>query len=27
VVLVMLPLCRWYRRYKRAHPHGWARYV
>jgi uncharacterized membrane protein len=27
VVIVMLPLCRWYRRYKRAHPNGWARYV
>lgn len=27
VVLVMLPLCRWYRGYKRAHPEGWARYV
>lgn len=27
VVIVMLPSCRWYRRYKRAHPHGWARYV
>jgi uncharacterized membrane protein len=26
-VLVMVPLCRRYRRYKRAHPHGWARYV
>jgi hypothetical protein len=27
VVLVMLPLCRWYRGYKRAHPNGWARYI
>lgn len=27
VVIVMLPLCRWYRGYKRAHPSGWARYV
>jgi uncharacterized membrane protein len=27
VVIVMLPLCRWYRGYKRAHPNGWARYV
>jgi uncharacterized membrane protein len=27
VVIVMLPLCRWYRRYKRAHPNGWARYI
>lgn len=27
VVLVMLPLCRWYRGYGRTHPDGWARYV
>lgn len=27
VVVVMLPLCRWYRHYKRTHPHGWARYI
>jgi uncharacterized membrane protein len=27
VLLVMIPICRWYRRYKRAHPHGWARYI
>jgi uncharacterized membrane protein len=27
VVVVMLPLCRWYRGYKRAHPNGWARYI
>jgi uncharacterized membrane protein len=27
VVIVMLPLCHWYRRYKRAHPNGWARYI
>jgi uncharacterized membrane protein len=27
VVIVMLPLCRWYRGYTRAHPSGWARYV
>ncbi|HEY8378958.1 MAG TPA: hypothetical protein VIK91_20845 [Nannocystis sp.] len=26
-LLVMWPLCRRYRRYKRAHPHGWARYI
>lgn len=26
-LLVMWPLCRWYRRYKRAHPHGWTRYI
>jgi hypothetical protein len=27
VVVVMYPLCRWYRGYKRAHPNGWARYI
>jgi hypothetical protein len=27
VVLVLLPLCTWYRRYKRAHPHGWPQYI
>jgi uncharacterized membrane protein len=27
VVVVMLPLCRWYREYKRTHPGGWARYI
>ncbi len=27
VVLVMLPLCRWYRGYKRAHPRGWPQYI
>lgn len=26
-LVVMQPLCRWYRRYKRAHPRGWARYI
>lgn len=27
VLLVMIPLCRWYRGYKGAHPHGWTRYL
>ncbi len=27
VLIVMIPLCRWYRGYKRAHPQGWARYI
>lgn len=27
VLLVMLVPCGWYRRYKRAHPQSWARYV
>jgi uncharacterized membrane protein len=27
VVLLLLPLCSWYRRYKRAHPHGWPQYI
>jgi uncharacterized membrane protein YeiB len=27
VVVVLLPLCSWYRRYKRAHPHGWPQYI
>jgi len=27
VVIALLPLCRWYRGYKRAHPNGWARYI
>ncbi|MCX4247520.1 DUF1624 domain-containing protein [Paraliomyxa miuraensis] len=26
-VLVLLPVCRWYRGYKRAHPTSWVRYV
>ncbi len=26
-VAVLLPLCGWYRRYKRAHPEGWTRYL
>jgi uncharacterized membrane protein len=26
-VLVLLPLCAWYRGYKRAHPHGWPQYI
>jgi uncharacterized membrane protein len=26
-LVAMLPLCRWYRRYKQAHPRGWARYI
>jgi len=26
-VLVLLPLCSWYRGYKRAHPHGWPQYI
>jgi uncharacterized membrane protein len=26
-VLVLYPLCVWYRRYKLAHPDGWARYL
>ncbi|MGO8969633.1 MAG: DUF1624 domain-containing protein [Myxococcaceae bacterium] len=27
VVLVLLPVCRWYRGYKRAHPRGWPQYI
>jgi uncharacterized membrane protein len=27
VVACLYPLCRWYGRYKAAHPNGWARYV
>jgi uncharacterized membrane protein len=27
IVLALLPLCRRYHRYKRAHPDGWTRYV
>ncbi len=27
VVLVLLPVCRWYLGYKRAHPHGWPQYI
>jgi uncharacterized membrane protein len=27
VLLVLAPACLWYRRYKRAHPNGWARYI
>jgi uncharacterized membrane protein len=27
VVLVLLPVCQWYRSYKRAHPHGWPQYI
>lgn len=27
VLLVMFPLCRVYRRYERAHPHGWTRFL
>ena len=26
-LLVLYPLCVWYRRYKSAHPDGWTRYV
>jgi uncharacterized membrane protein len=26
-VLVLLPVCRWYRGYKRAHPNGWPQYI
>jgi uncharacterized membrane protein len=26
-VLVLLPVCSWYRGYKRAHPHGWPQYI
>jgi hypothetical protein len=24
---VLLPVCRWYRGYKRAHPNGWPQYI
>jgi uncharacterized membrane protein len=27
VLLVLLPVCRWYRGYKRAHPRGWPQYI
>lgn len=27
VVLALFPLCAWYRRYKVAHPDGWARWI
>jgi uncharacterized membrane protein len=27
VVLLLLPLCSWYRRYKAAHPKGWPQYI
>jgi uncharacterized membrane protein len=27
VILVLYPLCRWYRGYKRAHPTGWPQYI
>jgi uncharacterized membrane protein len=27
VLVVLLPLCGWYRGYKRAHPHGWPQYI
>ena len=27
VVAVLLPVCRWYRGYKRAHPNGWPQYI
>jgi uncharacterized membrane protein len=27
VILVLYPLCRWYRGYKRAHPKGWPQYI
>ena len=27
VLVVLLPLCRWYRGYKRAHPTGWPQYI
>ncbi len=26
-VAALYPLCRWYGRYKAAHPQGWTRYV
>ena len=26
-VVVLYPVCRWYRGYKAAHPNGWPRYV
>jgi uncharacterized membrane protein len=26
-LVVLYPVCAWYRRYKAAHPHGWTRYV
>lgn len=26
-VVVLLPVCRWYRGYKRAHPQGWPQYI
>lgn len=26
-IVLLYPACAWYRRYKLAHPHGWARYV
>jgi uncharacterized membrane protein len=27
VLILLYPLCLWYRRYKRSHPGGWARYI
>jgi uncharacterized membrane protein len=27
VVLLLLPVCSWYRRYKAAHPKGWPQYI
>jgi uncharacterized membrane protein len=27
VILVLLPLCSWYRGYKRRHPQGWPQYI
>ena len=27
VLVALAPACSWYRRYKRAHPNGWARYL
>jgi uncharacterized membrane protein len=27
VVLLLLPVCSWYRGYKRAHPRGWPQYI
>jgi membrane-bound acyltransferase YfiQ involved in biofilm formation len=27
VLVVLYPLCVWYRRYKVSHPTGWARYI
>ena len=27
VIAVLYPACRWYRRYKAAHPNGWPRYI